>query len=357
MSVSTTAERIHAALKDGVPADIIEATKQVRALSQKERLQLCSGQAWGQPIAARLPNSPCKAATLGLLAALSELRLPPPLQKSFYDSFDNEELAAACKESLECIDEHENSISIRLCIRNLARSPSLRLKLSGCLPALVSSLRVEDTFEVSEKTLKVAGASAAALCNICCDNALKTEAVKLGAVRSVLNSLKAKPTYLDAEDMVACVGVLVAGFPPGVTEFFACGDAPLLLECLVCAAHPPLQILAVEVLADVASSSTMFTAWLVNQTDLLSVRLAGLLEPGVEQELVDSALRLCKRLVTADGFARKIQEGQAVQALQRIAQADTTATMSGLEQLDPDGRKGVKRKDIVMSILESVLFL
>lgn len=345
------AERIHYVLKDGSPDEILAMCKQAESLPNQGLVDLVIANSWGELIVARLQEP----AVFNLLAVLSNARPPPPLRSSFYEKFETAGLCEACVAAFSIRCTHAEQIAINLCIRNLARSPPLRARLASSLPSLVYGLKIHSA-ERSEQNPELVASRAAALCNICCDNAFKAEAVSMGAVRALLQSLKDGPTHKAAEDMVACLGVLIAGFTPGLEDLFACGEAPILLGCLYCSEHPPLQVLAAEVLSDAASSSKMFTSWLVIETDLVEGHLGDLLDEGVDEQLVDAMLGLCKRLVSIDAFASKMQKGKGFQALQKIAQQESTETLSGFGPIG-DYRKGVSRKDAAMSILASALHL
>jgi len=353
MAADALAERVRAALKGGTSEDLLALSKEVARLTNEESVRLVVSDSWGKLIAARLPDT----RAFRLLLALSNARPPPALRSNFYGSLESVDLLAACATFLPSCRDPLLSVTIRQCFRNLARNPTFRAPLAGCLPTLVITLTTDGASDQSAPNLEVAGASAAALCNICCDNAFKAEAVRLGAVRSLLYSMKQSPTQRDTEDMVACLGVLVAGFPPGLSALFESGEAPALLACLSCNEHPPLQILAAEVLSDVASSSKTFASWLVTETDMIEERLGRLLDVSVDPQLIDAMLRLCKHLMSVQAFASKIQKGTALKALQRLVENDSTATLTGFESMGEDGRQGVARKDVAMSILSSVLNL
>jgi len=341
-------DRVSSALRNGAADDIFAVRTEIASLPNDVVVDLVVANSWGELIAGRLPD----AAVFSLLLALTDARPPPPLRSSFYEQFETAGLCEACAGALSGCHARPEDVTIHRCIRNLARSPSLRGRLAGSLPSLVSTLRTDGAEPVAPN-LNLVAASAAALCNLCCDNAFKAEAVRLGAVPSLLQSLKRGPPHTAAEDMVACLGVLIAGFTPGLSELFACGEAPVLLGCLYCRVHPPLQILAADVLSDAASSSSMFTSWLVTETDFVAEHLGDLLDAGVDAKLVDATLGLCKRLVTVDAFARKIQGSKALRAMQSLAQSEPTEMLSGFGTLGDD-RRGVSRRDLAMSILSSV---
>ena len=67
----------------------------------------------------------------------------------------------ACVEQLRVSSSAQHAIVIRRCIRNLARNPVFRLRCSGAVPLLASSL--EDEVQGDAK-LEIAAASAAAAC-------------------------------------------------------------------------------------------------------------------------------------------------------------------------------------------------
>jgi len=226
-------------------------------------------------------------------------------------------LCETCVEQLRASGSEENAITIQLCIRNLARNPVFRLRLSGAISLLASSIK-DDGIQ-SKMHSEIAAASAAALCNICCDKAFKAEAVRLGVVPSLLHNLKRNPTQTATEDLVACLGVLTAGYPPGMEALFQSSDAAVIVAFLCESSHAALQVLAVEVISDLCSCSKSFTAWVVQDTDVVHNHLARLLDLDANPELLHASLQLCQRLVEDDLFCANAQKGNAVGALQKIA--------------------------------------
>mmetsp|Transcript_160355 Transcript_160355/g.307742 ORF Transcript_160355/g.307742 Transcript_160355/m.307742 type:complete len:351 (-) Transcript_160355:214-1266(-) len=328
MSVAAVAAQVRSALTGTSTSGVEAAIVEVEKLAPRERLELVLSNTWGELILARLPNDEI----FGLLRVLSDARPPPPLRDRFYASFDFQGLCEACAEQLRVSSSKQTAINTRLCIRNLARNPVFRLRLSAAVSILASSL--QDDEDASRVNLEVAAASAAALCNICCDNAFKMEAVRRGVVPPLLQNLNKTPTYAAAEDFVACIGVLTAGFPPGIEALFNSGEAPVLLACLYNSEHSALQVLAAEVLSDLCSCSKSFTAWLVGDTDLVQNHLGGLLSLDGDPDLLSTALNLCTRLAETDEFAAKIQKGTAVKALQTIS--ELPAEPSALDAFDVD---------------------
>eukprot|EP00931_Biecheleriopsis_adriatica_P093664 TRINITY_DN67392_c0_g1_i1.p1 TRINITY_DN67392_c0_g1~~TRINITY_DN67392_c0_g1_i1.p1 ORF type:complete len:357 (-),score=42.82 TRINITY_DN67392_c0_g1_i1:38-1108(-) len=322
MSVAAVTAQVRSVLTSDVregssATGVHEAINEIEILAPRERLELVLSTTWGDLVLARLVRDPSNE-TFRLLRVLSDAR-PSPLQREqFYASFDCQGLCEICGEQLRASSTIEDkAITIRLCIRNLARNPVFRLRLSGSVSHLAASLNSDEI--QSHVNLQIAAASAAALCNICCDNAFKAEAVRLGVVPSLLQSLKRAPMHSAAEDLVACLGVLTASYPPGMEALFQSNDAAVILACLCESSHPMLQVLAAEVVSDLCSCSKSFTAWLVHDTDLVQAHLGQLLDLDVDPQLLNASLKLCTRLAEDDGFGKKAQQGAAVKALQNIA--------------------------------------
>lgn len=349
MSVAAVAAQIQQALAEdpqhGTSANAIQsAIGKIEKLAPRERLELVISNAWGELILARLPDDDVFA----LLRILCDVKPLPAVRERFYTSFDIQGLCEACAEQLRFSSNPSNGIGVRLCIRNLARYPLFRLRLSRAVPTLVSSIQ-----DGSAASKEIAPASAAALCNICCDNTFKMEAVRLGVVPSLLYHLSKSPTCTGAEDLVACIGVLTAGFPPGIESLFNSGEAPVLLACLCGNDHSALQVLAAEVLSDLCSSSKSFTAWLVSGTDLLQDHLARFLSLDGDPQLLSVALNLCERLAEADEFAAKVQKGDAVKALQRIAELPPELPP---DFEDPDERRPPTKQEKARAIMGKIFF-
>lgn len=323
------------------------AIADIGKLTARERVELVLSTAWGELIFARISSNEA----FRLLRVLCDAKPPLPVRQRFYESFDCQGLCEACVEQLRNSTSENYAIDIRHCVRNLARYPVFRLRLSAALPILADSMK--DDGRDSRANLDVVAASAAALCNICCDNAVKAEAVRLGVVPSLLLNLKKSPSYAAAEDLVACVGVCTAGFTPGIEALFNSGEGAVLVACL-CGDHPSaLQALAAEVLLDLCGCSKSFTAWLVTNTDLLQAHLGRLLSLNGDPELLAVALKLCARLSEHREFAKKIQEGDAVNALQAIARMPGEASV---EDDSDDERRPPTKQAEAMAILGKVLF-
>lgn len=312
MSTAAIASELRDALGERASADggLRTVIGRIERLTPGEHMELVTSQSWGDLILARLPNEDA----FKLLRVLSDARPPPALRNGFFASFDCQGLCEACAEQLRAPSSNQDAVDIRLCIRNLARNPAFRLRLSSAVSIIASSLN-DDGMQ-----LDIAAAGAAALCNICCDNTLKMEAVRLGTVRAALHHLKRSPTYTAAEDLLACVGVLTAGYPPGMEALFNSGDAPVILACLCSSDSASLQVLALELLSDLCSCSKSFTAWLVDDADLLPQHLGRCLSLDGNQQMLSAALQLCNRLSEHDTFAAKVQRGSTMQALCRIAE-------------------------------------
>lgn len=310
MSAAAIASELRDALGERASVDAVRMViGRIERLTPGEHMELVTSQSWADLLLARLPNEDA----FRLLRVLSDARPPPALRDRFFASFDHQGLCEACAEQLRVCSNKQDAVDIRLCIRNLARNPAFRLRLSSAMPIIASSLNDD------EAQLDIAASSAAALCNICCDNTLKLEAVRLGTVRGALHHLKRSPTYSAAEDLLACVGVLTAGFTPGMEALFNTGDAPVILACM-CSDSASLQVLALELLSDVCSCSKSFTAWLVDDADLLPQHMGRCLSLDGNQQRLSVALQLCNRLSEHDTFATKVQQGGTMQALCRIAE-------------------------------------
>jgi hypothetical protein len=321
---------------------LVAATQRIPKLSPDERLELVISNTWGELIVSHLPDDD----VFNLLHVLSDLRPPPPARDRFFSGFDIPGLCEACAEKLRAASSKPMSITMRLCIRNLARYPIFRLRLSGAVPVLAQSLLDR------EVDLDIAASSGAALCNLCCDNTLKVDVVRLGVVPALLSNLKRSPKMSAAEDLVACIGVLCAAYPPGVEALFnSGGDAGVLVECL-CSNHSALQILAAEILADVCSCSRGFTEWLVSGTELLGNHVGRLLSLDGDPQLLSAALNLCERLAAADAFAKEVQKGYTVKALQAIAELPADPR----NDQDFDGRRPPTKQEQARGLLGRILF-
>jgi len=346
MSVAACAEQIRIVLTEGAAqVTVQEVIANIEKLSLGERLELVLSNAWGTLLLGRLPDDDI----FRLLRVLGDARPPPTIRDQFYASFDCQGLCEACVEQLRVSSRGENAMDIRLCIRNLARNPTFRLRLSGAVSILASSLKDEEVR--SKAHLERAGASAAALCNICCDNTFKMEAVRLGVVPSLLQNLEKSPTNTTAEDLVACLGVLTAGYPPGMEALFGSGKAPVLLACLCNSDHIPLQVLAIEVISDLCSCSKSFIGWLVDDTDLLKEHVGRFMSLDGDPELLSATLKLCNRLADNDAFAKNIQKGDAVQALQKIAELPREA--NDLNNLDE--RRPPTKQEEALALMGKIL--
>lgn len=346
MSTAAIATQLQDALSDqarGVAStdQVHTAVRNIEKLTPSEHLELVTSYPWGSLILARLPNEE----SFKLLRVLSDLRPPPAFRDRFYASFDCQGLCEACAEKLRVPSSNQNAVDLRLCIRNLARNPSFRLRLSSVVSIIASSLK-DDGIQ-----LDIAAAGAAALCNVCCDNTLKMEAVSLDVVRSLLHNLKRSPTCTDAEDLLACVGVLTANCPPGMEALFNSGDAPVILACVCSSDHASLQVLALEVLLDLCSCSKSLTAWLVDDTELVPRHLGQCLSLDGDQQLLRVALRLCNRLLEHTTFSEKAQTGDVVKALCRIAELPPEAGNSD----DFDGRRPPTKQEEAKALLGKIL--
>ncbi|CAK0844336.1 unnamed protein product [Prorocentrum cordatum] len=344
MSAAAVAIRIRSALSCSTPSskDLAAVTESIPTLRPDERLQLVMSNTWGELIVAHLPDDN----VFKLLHVLSDLRPPPPARDRFFSSFDMPGLCEACAEKLRVASSKPMSVTMRLCVRNLARYPVFRLRLSGAVPILAQSLLDR------EVDMDILASSAAALCNLCCDNTLKVDVVRLGVVPALLSNLKRSPKMSAAEDLVACLGVLIAGYPPGVEALFNTGgDAGILVECL-CSSHPALQTLAAEILADVCSCSRGFTTWLVSGTELLGSHLGRLLSLDGDPRLLGASLNLCERLAEAEEFAKEVQKGHAVQALQAIAELPADPR----DPQEADARRPPTKQEQARGLLGRILF-
>ena len=111
-------------------------TASIAKLTPSERLDLVLSNSWGTLILPRLPDDDA----FKLLHVLSDSRPPPPARERFFASFEIQGLCEACAEHLRVSSGTQNAINMRLCIRNFARYPVFRLRLSGAVPLLADSL-------------------------------------------------------------------------------------------------------------------------------------------------------------------------------------------------------------------------
>eukprot|EP00928_Gymnodinium_smaydae_P012790 TRINITY_DN14665_c0_g2_i1.p1 TRINITY_DN14665_c0_g2~~TRINITY_DN14665_c0_g2_i1.p1 ORF type:complete len:357 (+),score=42.33 TRINITY_DN14665_c0_g2_i1:55-1125(+) len=355
MSVSAVSSQLRSVLatrdREHLPAGGIQsAVENVGKLGPRERFELVVGHPWGELILARLLHDD-REDVFRLLSLLTDVRPPPPARQNFYASFDCPGLCEACVAQLRDAGSGQHAVVVRNCIRNFARNPPFRLRCSSAVSLLAASL--EDSSVQGTAKLEIAAANAAALCNICCDNAFKAEAVNLGVVQRLLHYLKLSPTFSVAEDLVACVGVLTANYPPGMESLFQSGDAGVIVACLFDRGSSSLQVLAAEVLGDICSCSKSFTSWLVNDSELLEAHMGHLLSISGDPQLLNAALKLCNRLAEADGFAKAVQKGSTVNALQAIAELPEERRAP---DVDWDERRPPTKQEEAKALLGKILF-
>jgi len=256
-----------------------------------------------------------------LLELLSDAQaLAPSERQAFYAQFEDAELVAALLAALTARGASE--LVVRRCVRNLARSATLRQRLAPAVPALVGDLAEEALLQ----------ASAAALCNIGCHSDAKEQAVAAGAVPRLLLRLRGPDLRPEvAEDLVACLGVLTGGCQAGIAALFEVanseGEALIfggLLQWLRAdgGSTPDLQGLVLDVLGGLCAASPQCRAWLVRESPLVREHLPQLLrceEPAVRM----AALQSSGQLVDAEGFVAVFQEGGGVGALQSVLERES----------------------------------
>lgn len=317
--------------------DEVAERLQTLAPSDREavaRTQPSDGIPWGAAFAAaarRHAQDPCSV--WALLAVLTDVR-PPPVRdfaQHFGDAVLLEELAAGVSAG-----PHVGARAMACrCLRNLARVPPLRARLEDSIAPLVAAL----AFESGEEG-ELAGAAAAALCNVACTTAGKERAVSAGAVSLLLRALRQEvagslPGCAErADDVAACLGVLAAGFAPGAEALFggALGFAPLVEALRLgegSSAVPAAT--ALEVMRDVAMASGpegLAAARLAADKVLVGKELPRLVASPMA-EVRTSALRLCALLLELADFRASFEAAGGAAALQVAADMEPPAPPEG----------------------------
>jgi len=256
-----------------------------------------------------------------LLEVLSDVKgLPPPQRGRFFGQLEDAGLLAKLVAALGTRGPSERAV--RLCVRNLARSPDVRTLLLPAVPQLVADL----------EQAGLVGCSAAALCNLGCHSDGKIRAVEGDAVRQALAALcRGLATAEATEDLVALLGVLTGGYEPGIRALFAEADAtgeaetfgPLV--ALLGHVHaPPLQCIAIDVLGGICAASPHFKAWLVKETLAVSQDLPNVLRSPAPPVRF-AALEFACLLVEVDGFREAFQKGGGEAVLRAMLESEPPA--------------------------------
>eukprot|EP00933_Yihiella_yeosuensis_P034156 TRINITY_DN27689_c0_g1_i1.p1 TRINITY_DN27689_c0_g1~~TRINITY_DN27689_c0_g1_i1.p1 ORF type:complete len:389 (-),score=82.59 TRINITY_DN27689_c0_g1_i1:197-1324(-) len=318
-----------AALGSGDQKALMEISQEVAKLSDKERLQIVSALPANETWAAHFAAAACqwrqqRGFIWAVLQIMTDIR-PPPLQH-FMAQFGNAELISELISTLSSSEPDESRRLACNCIRNLGRIPRIRGMLEVSIEPLVDSL--------SGSSSELAGAVAAALCNVSCTIAGQEKAVTAGAVPKLLLSLSKESNTDVADDVVASLGVLTGSYPGGAEAVVESelGVIPIT-RCLGLGCPTPAAT-ALEVLCDLtlASGPTGSVAsQLAADTILVTEQVPQLLRRS-EPPIRGSVLKLCALLLEQEGFRVSFAKGGGIQALQASLELEPPAPPAGLFQ-------------------------
>lgn len=297
-----------------------------------------------------------------LLEPLSDARaLPRQDYGPFYSQFASQELFSLLTVALAA---RGSELPVRRCARNLARSPDLRKHLVSAVPSLVAGL----------SDAGIAGDSAAALCNVACYSEAKDRAFECDAVGMLVMALRREGLgAVEAEDIIACLGVLTSSCEQGMAALFAVAAEQSEVETFAPfikmfgdPGSPGLQCLVIDVLGGFCAASPQFRDWLVTDSSVVRRELPSVLQNGTAAVCL-AALHFSCLVLEADNFRTLFQKAGGVGALQAVLERDASFETSGVGNFGlmarsaavlPDGaRRATTQRDLAQYLLEKILML